>query len=183
MGLDLFEFVMAVEGTFGIEIPDRDAEKLETPRLLIEYLVARMPASESPGTTCLTQRAFYRLRAPAVRRFDVPRGALRTDTPLAPLIRNGKTDWMAWRSDVSATNWPALKRQGVLTKHLRGVETMGELARHLAKYDVAALRDSPAGWTRTEIEAVVISLVETELAIDMSKHTLDSKFHSDMGVE
>jgi acyl carrier protein len=31
MGLDIVEFVIAVEGALDIHIPDKDAERLETP--------------------------------------------------------------------------------------------------------------------------------------------------------
>jgi acyl carrier protein len=94
MGLDIVEFVIAVEGSFGIDIPDKDAESLETPRLLIEYL-----------------------------------------------------------------------------------------GRHLATYGVAAMRDPNAAWTRQEIETRIVNLIESELGVDMTKHTLDSRFIRDMGLD
>jgi acyl carrier protein len=94
MGLDIVEFVIAVEGSFGIDIPDKDAESLETPRLLIEYLGG-----------------------------------------------------------------------------------------HLATNDVAAMRDPNVPWTRQEIETRIVDLIESELGVDMTKHTLDSRFIRDMGLD
>jgi acyl carrier protein len=94
MGLDIVEFVIAVEGSFGIDIPDKDAMALETPRLLIEYL-----------------------------------------------------------------------------------------GRHLATYDVAPMRDPNASWTRQEIETQIVNLIESELGVDMTKYTLDSRFVRDMGLD
>jgi acyl carrier protein len=94
MGLDIVEFVIAVEGSFGIDIPDKDAESLETPRILIEYL-----------------------------------------------------------------------------------------DRQLATHHVAAMRDPNGPWTRQEIETRIVKLIESELGVDMTKHTLDSRFVRDMGLD
>lgn len=40
--LDFIELITAVEDTFGIEIPDEDAEKLQTVRDAIDYIEARI---------------------------------------------------------------------------------------------------------------------------------------------
>jgi acyl carrier protein len=40
--LDLVELVMALEEEFGHEIPDEDAEKIQTVKNAIEYISARM---------------------------------------------------------------------------------------------------------------------------------------------
>ena len=39
MGLDTVELVIAVEEKFGISIPNEDAARLYTPRLVIDYLM------------------------------------------------------------------------------------------------------------------------------------------------
>jgi acyl carrier protein len=40
--LDLVELVMAMEETFGMEVPDEDAEKLRTVKDVIEYVKAKV---------------------------------------------------------------------------------------------------------------------------------------------
>jgi acyl carrier protein len=40
--LDFIELITAVEDTFGIEIPDEDAEKLQTVRDAVNYIEARI---------------------------------------------------------------------------------------------------------------------------------------------
>jgi acyl carrier protein len=40
--LDFIELITAVEDTFGIEIPDEDAEKLQTVQDAIDYIEARI---------------------------------------------------------------------------------------------------------------------------------------------
>ena len=46
MGLDLVEMVMAIEERFNVDIPDEDAEKLKTPRILYEYIIAKLKVDD-----------------------------------------------------------------------------------------------------------------------------------------
>lgn len=55
MGLDGVEQIIAIEEEFGISIPDTDAEKLETPRKLIDYIAEKIGTCHD-GSTCLSQK-------------------------------------------------------------------------------------------------------------------------------
>ena len=46
MGLDSVELVLALEGEFGVEIPEAAAEQMRTPRDVIEWLVAAQERRE-----------------------------------------------------------------------------------------------------------------------------------------
>lgn len=46
MGLDSVELVLALEGEFGVEIPEAAAERMRTPRDVIEWLVAALNRRE-----------------------------------------------------------------------------------------------------------------------------------------
>lgn len=181
MGLDIIEFVIAVEGTFGIDIPDADAVHLETPRQLIDYISDHVLLDVTAPNVCLSQRAFYRSRAAITRRFGVQRGLLRPHTRLRDVLGNRRDEWKALGRDVGATIWPRLRSESRVFTALGGVATLGELAQDLATYDVAALRGHATAWTRQEIEVVVLGLIERELSVDMSRYTLDSRFVRDMG--
>ena len=183
MGLDIVEFVIAVEGTLDIDIPNKDAERLETPRMLIDYLCQRLDATHDGEVNCLSQRAFYRARRATAERFGLERQSLRPDTLFADVMGSRTSEWKALRADIGSTEWPKLKSDNWFTSRLGGVSTLGELARHLSAYDVAATRNPDARWTRKEIQAVVLSLLERELGVDMSKYTLDSQFVRDMGLD
>ena len=184
MGLDIVEYVLALESTFGITIPDADARRLETPRLVIDYLAGRLPLADEPviDRPCFTQRAFYRARAAAAARFAVPVKELGPAAALRPLV-GGRDGWRALRADLGAYDWPRLHSDHWLGTHLGGVRTLGELARHLALYDRALLRPAGAPWTRQEIETVVLQLLERETGVEMAKYTLDSRFVKDMGLD
>ncbi|HEX8234676.1 MAG TPA: phosphopantetheine-binding protein [Abditibacteriaceae bacterium] len=48
MGLEIVELIMRVEEEFEIEIPDSDAEKLETVGALYHYVVETLSANSAP---------------------------------------------------------------------------------------------------------------------------------------
>lgn len=84
MGLEGVEIVMKVEETFDITIEDSDAEKAVTPGRLIELVLSKV--GRTSDETCLTQRAFHRLRASLMRRFGLKRDQVRPDSLLANLF-------------------------------------------------------------------------------------------------
>jgi hypothetical protein len=183
MGLDIVEYVLAVEGALDIDIPDKDAEGLETPRILIDYLCRRLDAAGDRNFNCLSQRAFYRARNATSERFDLDRRSLRPETVLADVMSSRTSEWKALGTDIGSTEWPRLKSDNWVASRLGGVSTLGELAKHLSTYDVAAMRNPDAAWTRQEIQAVVLNLLEIELGVDMRRYTLDSRFVRDMGLD
>jgi hypothetical protein len=83
MGLDLVEFTIAIEDAFGIFIPDADAQRLDTPGSLLEYLEGRLHRGSA---ACLEQRAFYRLRQAGMRVLNRPREAFRPSTQWIELL-------------------------------------------------------------------------------------------------
>jgi acyl carrier protein len=84
MGLEGVEIVMALEERFDIAIEDAEAEKTVTPGLLIELIMSKV--GRTNDATCLTQRAFHRLRAALMRQFGLKRNQIRPETPLADLF-------------------------------------------------------------------------------------------------
>ena len=60
MGLDTVELVMDVEESFGITIPDDDAQRIETVGDLFEFIKSQTKLA--PAGTCLTAATFYEIR-------------------------------------------------------------------------------------------------------------------------
>jgi hypothetical protein len=110
MGLDIVEFVMNVEEAFGIRIPDRDAEKITTPRMLINYLQAKV-GERPPAAACLTQHTFYKIHRALTKRLRRTRHSIRPATPLASLIPRPDRPgiWKKLDRDVNLWGWPALQ--------------------------------------------------------------------------
>ena len=96
MGLELVELVLAVEESFGIDIPDEDAQRLGTPNQLVEYLVSRLDVAG--GSLCLSQRAFYRVRRGLEAEGLAARRELGARSPLEPLFprQDRKRKWPAF---------------------------------------------------------------------------------------
>ena len=183
MGLDGVEFIMAVEAAFGVEIPDADAARIRTPRDLIAFLRPRLPAAEV--TPCLTQQAFYRVRASVLTMHDASRAAVRPSTRLEAVLPGvlQRQAWRAWGKRLGAVGWGPLPGTGWWDRR-RGVPepTLGDVARHLVTWAPAAVKCG-RGWTDAELEDRVVALIRAELGIDMRRYTLDSEFVRDMGVD
>ena len=82
MGLDIVEFVLDVEKTFSITIPNEEAARLRTPGELVSWLEANLKSSRVGA--CPSQLVFHRLRG-AIRTTLAPsearlRPATRWDT-------------------------------------------------------------------------------------------------------
>ncbi|MGH7489733.1 MAG: hypothetical protein ACREMY_29640, partial [bacterium] len=94
MGLDIVEYVMAVEEAFEIDIPDSDAAQLETPAKLIDYVCARL--SQSGDGPPLVQTAFYWLRRALAEELHLSRDQIRPSTTIEQLTHRPENEvWMA----------------------------------------------------------------------------------------
>jgi hypothetical protein len=189
MGLDSVEFIISVEDAFGLDIADRDAERMRTPRDVINHLAAQLPASAAVGRVgphCLSQRAFYFVRAAAATHFDRPRSALGPGLPLRDLVPGPqrKEAWSSLRASLGATRWPAYAEPGFWSRgggiFAERPTNLGGVARYLADYQPRLVRGWDTPWTWYEIAAAVDRLMREELGI--AKYTLDSSFIRDLGV-
>lgn len=102
MGLDGLELIMAIEEKFGIAIPDQDAEKIRTPRALIEYVERSL--KDADERVCPSQRAFYRLRRAFGNEFQIRRKTITPETSLSSLFPalTRRTDWQRLRLELES---------------------------------------------------------------------------------
>lgn len=70
MGLDTVELLMEVEKTFGIHIPDREAEQIRTVGDFYEVVWQHIGAKETDK--CKSQYLFYKMRTAFHDSFDIP---------------------------------------------------------------------------------------------------------------
>jgi len=178
MGLDSVEFVLGVEEAFQIAIPDADAERMLTPRDVVEYLSARL----GPATSrlCLEQRAFYRLRRAAMRVFGVRRSAVLPATRWEELLPAGdrKHHWLLMHQATGTPQWPSL----TFWRHRfpSSVETVGGTAAHLAEFAAGALRGDD-GLAREQIEKTVRALMREHLGV--KEFDWNDQFVRDLNVD
>jgi len=93
MGLDTVELIMAVEDTFSIAIPDKDASNFTTVGHLYDYIRSRRGAASA--CQCPTASAFWRLRG-AMTKTGIPRKLVRPAARLNDLF-NGVDAHRQWR--------------------------------------------------------------------------------------
>lgn len=113
MGLDTVELVFAIEESFGVEIDNADASRLETPGQVADYLCLRLRISATDP--CPSQVGFYRLRRAISGTFGIARSAIRPDSRLAPLLKGDiQENWRALQQAAGARKLPRLKRKRLL---------------------------------------------------------------------
>lgn len=113
MGLDTVELVIAFEEEFGIAIDNEDAEKMETPGDVADYVVSRVRTSSDDP--CLSQVGFYRIRSLLMDEFSIPRETIRPNTLLQEIIAgNIRESWLRIKNSIGADNFPKLQRKPIL---------------------------------------------------------------------
>ena len=178
MGLDSVEFVIALEQSFALYIPDADAVDLTTPRQVIEYLEKRLASGES--SQCLDQMAFYSVRRAAMGILERPRGDFTPQTRWDEVLESKyrRRQWQLVGQATGLPKWPRLHFWGAIPSD---VATLGGTARFLATSSAGAVKGNSPRWTKKEITQVVTRLMESELGI--SKFELDDRFVQDLGVD
>lgn len=127
MGLDGVELVMAFEEAFAVQISDADAEKMITPRDVVDF-VFRTRNSKTKGP-CLTRRAFHQLRLRLMNEGH-PRAEIRLETQLPAFFpRTGRCEkWKRVRGDFASRQWPDLVRPKWLTNFLTATVLVSSIA-------------------------------------------------------
>ena len=184
MGLDLVEYVIAIEEAFEIDIPDADAVHLETPAKLIDYLCTRL--GESGDGPPLVQTAFYWLRKGLAEELAVSHGRIRPATVISELTdRPENRVWRAVASRLKVnpkflTHTPVVQW---LAKLVRAPgRSVGDLAKQLAMLHPSTFKREGEAWTRDQITEVVLRLLEYETGIDVGTTQLHASFIRDLGM-
>ncbi|HEY7120338.1 MAG TPA: acyl carrier protein [Tepidisphaeraceae bacterium] len=99
MGLDTVELVMEIEDEFKIQMPDADAQLIQTVGQLHAYVCHRL--RPRPVPSCPSARAFYHLRSTLLRHCPIPRSAVRPSALVCRLLPE----------DLRACCWPAIANQ------------------------------------------------------------------------
>ena len=109
MGLDGVELVMEIEDEFGISIPDEEAEKLETPRMVADWVCSKLAMTDE--ATCQSQRAFHLLRRSLVELLGLPRRAVRLDMSLREHVPAEAEQelWTGLGAACAVRTWPGLE--------------------------------------------------------------------------
>lgn len=176
----MVEFVMDVEEAFCVRIPDEDAEWVLTPRELIDYIHRRLRPGE-PGR-CLTQRAFYAVRAAIAEESGHTWTAIRPTTRLKDVLARAGVDevWAAVGARFGEDTWKRLWRRGWFRRGLTVPPTVGDAARTVATRAPLSVKRAGDGWGWHEVAGVVLRLLDHHFAI--RNCSLDDSFVKDLGL-
>jgi acyl carrier protein len=178
MGIDSVEFVMAIEEAFQIAIPDSDAERIATPRQVVDYVLQRL--GEAEQRACLEQRGFYRLRRAVTRVFGVTRADVVPGTRWEDILpaRQRRHNWRLLQQATGISPWPALSF--CWANFAEPIKTVGGTAEYLGSHAPASLH-SESGLSREQVEETVRRLMHDQLGI--TKFEWDQHFVKDLGVD
>jgi acyl carrier protein len=182
MGLDSVELVIRIEDTFGIQIPDRDAWELTTPRKVTDYILTRVKETDDP-LPCLSQKAFYLLRRQFTQQLLLPRRQFTLDATLIEILPEERRDevWKTIGSSLRIKKWPALSRRAWFGFMTPPVLNVRELIDHLVTNEPLIVKGNETSWTRTQVRDVLKRLITDETSIkDFSE---DSRFVEDMHLD
>ncbi len=177
MGLDLLEFTLAIEESFGVYLPEADAVRLITPGQVVDYLEARLPPAAS--AQCLDQLAFYHVRRAAMQVLGKPRADFRPDALWSDVLlpEHRRRQWQLIGQAIGLPKWPRLTPWGSFPK---AVQSLGGTGRFLATKCPGAVKGQAPSWTRREITEVVTRLMAEELGV--TTFNMNDRFVQDLGL-
>ncbi|HEV2146002.1 MAG TPA: hypothetical protein VGR37_01150 [Longimicrobiaceae bacterium] len=182
MGLDAVELVMTYESAFRVDISDEEAARMRTPQDVVDFLLPRLGESHDSRFACLSARAFYQFRNYMVTRQPHSRNTVSPRTLIVELFGpDASEQWADMQRRLDCENWPKLKRQNRLLGWFGGVETLGEAAAEIAMLNPRRFHPEP--WNRSELEAVLMRITETELGLEPGRFTVHSRFVEDMRID
>ena len=143
MGLDTVELVIRIEDTFGVQIPDRVAEHLTTPKKVTDFVLSQVRQSERP-LSCLSQRAFYSVRREFTQQLSVPGRQLTPDASLKAILPEERRHEV-WKNIGSSLG---VKMARIISQvmafydsHRRNRQRLDRLPRHKRTVDSEGRRD------------------------------------------
>ena len=178
MGLDTVELVIAIEETFDLSIPNKDLETMTTPRHIIKYVQERV-GSTPRRNSCLSQRAFYKVRSAITSSSKASRKEVRPNTRIGSLFpyASRDQDWKTFVNCCGLGNLPKI-RFG------RSIFYSPTRVRDLVASEVSRMAEelkTSDNWSDAEVRSVVRLIVSEQLNIE--KFSDDDRFVEELGID
>jgi hypothetical protein len=170
MGLDIVEIVMSWEETFQISIPDAEAMRLETPRMAIDYLCARLGVAED-GQACPTLVCFNQLRAAICKITGLPRSQVCPSVPLSHFYHFAPR-FQFWASLKTKLELAGVARPGWFSRTRTDQDVLDQM--------VTAQLQPGQQWTRPRVRAAVRAIVRVYVG---RRFRDDEFFIRDLGLD
>lgn len=183
MGMDTIELVMEIEDTFDVRIPDEDAERMQTPGDVTDWLVPVLQRRARPvGPGCLSQKAFHRLRNAFVAEMKVYRRAVRPNVRVTDLIPNPevRARWKTFAEDhgLDRPCFSFFKRDEVPTS-----STVRDLVKQAMRRNADRFCAADGRVDRILVLDEVRRLTAEQMAIHVEDVHEDSQFVRDLGMD
>ena len=178
MGLDAVEIIMAIEEAFGIDIPDSALSKTTTPAILIAY-VQNAVESRSDRRSCISQRAFHRVRASIMKVTGVGRSEITLNTNINKIFI-GPMRSEQWRDFKIHAGLADLPNLGLGFGWLFGPKSVNDLVAKMVLVISDEIKEDRS-WTNEEIRQIIRSIICSQLAIREFKDT--DEFVRDLGLD
>lgn len=184
MGLDIVEYVMAVEDAFEIRLPDDRLSAVRSPRDFAALVADFVPPADAGP--CLSQRAFYRLRRAMMNRTDLPRRAIRLESVLVDLLPAASATelWAAICAELQLPKPLTLRsRHGVLAFLGARPTRFGDAVQEFVARYPSRLLGVGEGWTASQIQTVLADLLSHEQGIAPGSYSLDASYVQDLRMD
>jgi acyl carrier protein len=178
MGLDSVELVIAVEDVFGIAISDAAAASMITPAILISHVQDTVGATDDLKS-CISLRAFHRVRASLMRTVGVKRSDITLDTPIKALFPRPDRAvlWNVFRTDSGISALPPLRLGlGWLLLPSRVADLVS-----IAVLDRGKQLKEERTWTNEEVRQIIREIIRDQLGIKKFNDT--DEFVRDLGLD
>jgi len=182
MGLDLVELIIRIEDTFGIQIPDRLATGLTTPRKVTDFILSQVEVSKD-SRSCLSQKAFYSLRREFIQQLSLPRRQFVPEAKLKELLPEDRRDqvWKNIGSSLGVKRWPSVSRSRWPGFFTPTVQSVSELVDYFVTNEPLLVKGKETAWSREQVWDVLERLIRDETGL--TKFSEDARFVENMHID
>lgn len=179
MGLDAVEMIMCWEDAFGIEITDKEAFALRTPKMAIALISAKIGAIDSGVGVCPGMRVYHRVRKAFQDVVGLHRHQIQIDSKLLNILPK-KQRQKIWKDICSHLGLPKLPTFSFGV----GVIFAPVTVRDLVDWTVACYPchfiSSDERWTGSQVRSVVRASIRDIVGVSDFKD--DDDFIRDIGI-
>jgi acyl carrier protein len=178
MGLDAVELILAVEDAFCIAIPDAVIAEMITPAALISFVQSAVK-SRPDRSTCISMRAFHRVRACLMKSTGVGRSEVTLSTPIRRLFSgsNRVDQWKEFKTDASLVSLPDF---GLGSGWLFPPRSVNDLVSITISQISNELKENQ-NWTHDEVRQIVRRIISDQLGVERFEDT--DEFVRDLGLD
>ncbi|WP_395740134.1 hypothetical protein [Prosthecobacter sp.] len=189
MGLDSVELVLTFEEVFQISILNEEAEKMRTPRDVIDCMVAKLEAQvHGPAMVMMAREeaAWVQLRN-ALRTSAMVSEAATKEKKLEDVFADRharRRQWRQLRQQLQAKAWPGLSWLGLGKDFPCQLRTLGDLSDWIARCNLQRLTEAERQvLTRADIALLVKHITLQQTGLREEKYDENKHFVDDFGID